>query len=87
VIEYYWGLLHTSKGGARWGDRTRIRWCQDGNEMMARVPRKLLGIEEGAPFSFHFKFADNTGPANTIEEFYTNGDTAPFGRFSFIYEG
>ena len=50
---------------------------------MIRLPRKYLGIEEDG-FTLTFKWADHTGGNETIEDFYLHGDSAPYGRFSYI---
>lgn len=80
-------VLQTSKGGYRWGDNRRVSYRKEGNEIMVAIPRELLGLEKEAPFALHFKWVDHVGLDHTIEEFYENGDTAPFGRFSYLYEG
>ena len=73
-------------GGYRFGENTRIRYQRDGRELMIEIPRKVLGLEE-EPFALHFQWADHTGKNETIADFYEHGDTAPYGRFSYIYRG
>ncbi|MBQ3079448.1 MAG: hypothetical protein IJC48_05530 [Clostridia bacterium] len=79
-------FLQTSLGGYRWGNSTRIPYEFSGNEIAVFIPRKCLDIENG-PFRLYFKWADHTGYNENIEDFYEFGDCAPYGRFSFIYEG
>ena len=73
-------------GGFRFGNNTRIDYKQEGNQLMIRVPRSALRLKKG-PFELRFKWADHTGKNETIEDFYLHGDSAPYGRFSFIYRG
>ena len=50
------------------------------------VPKRTLGLSDEAPVSVSFKWADQVGDAPTVEDFYTLGDTAPYGRLSYRYE-
>ena len=77
-------FLQACLGGYRFGKNTRIPYRFEGNEMMIAVPRSALGLEKG-PFELHFQWADHTGRNETIEDFYEHGDTAPYGRFSYLY--
>ena len=54
----------------------------EGNKLMLRVPKALLGLGETA--SFTFKWADNYEDGN-IMSFYTKGDAAPYGRLNWVY--
>lgn len=58
----------------------------EGCRFMLKIPRQAIGISEG-PVELQFKWADNILGNNTIEDFYENGDTAPFGRFNYRYRG
>ena len=71
-------------GGYRFGKNTRIRYRREGKELMIEVPRKFLGLDKGG-FELRFQWADHTGKNETIADFYEHGDTAPYGRFSYIY--
>lgn len=76
-------------------DAAEIRWYEkeewhthaeafmkrEGNRMMYTLPRSIFG--EG-PLDFEFKFTDNI-PLRDIMDFYTDGDTAPCGRFNYRY--
>lgn len=59
----------------------------DGNRLMLSVPRKLLGCE--GPVDLQFKWADNyllTDDGNPdVYSFYTSGDAAPIGRFTYVF--
>ena len=54
----------------------------EGNRLMLRVPKALLGLGESA--SFTFKWADNYEDGD-IMSFYTRGDSAPYGRLNWVY--
>jgi hypothetical protein len=53
--------------------------------MHLKIPRVLLNIHKGAPFSLDFKWADNLQNPNDIMDFYLSGDVAPVGRFNYRY--
>ena len=80
-------FIQTCLGGYRWGRNTRISYRREGRQLMIAVPRACLGLKGGEPFELRFKWADHTGKNETVEDFYEHGDTAPYGRFSFIYRG
>ena len=52
--------------------------------MMLKVPRILIGLDK-SPFEIHFKWADGIAGDWSIEDFYLNGDTAPYGRLNYVY--
>ena len=58
----------------------------EGNQLMLRVPKALLGLAAGEQTSFMFKWADNYEDGNLMS-FYTKGDCAPYGRLNWVYEG
>jgi len=49
------------------------------------VSRQLLGIKATA-IDMEFKWNDNMQEIGNIMDFYVNGDSAPGGRFNFIYK-
>ncbi len=51
---------------------------------MLALPRRVLGLSEDG-FTLRFKWADHTGSSETSSDFYEHGDSAPYGRFSWIY--
>ncbi len=53
-----------------------------GNLLQIAVPRALLGMT--GTLDFEFKWSDNMQEKN-IMDFYRNGDTAPIGRFNYLY--
>lgn len=62
----------------------------DGNKMMISIPRSVLGLE-GKTLDIEFKWADNNLVSaddlmkGDIMSFYTDGDTAPIGRYNYHY--
>ena len=56
----------------------------NGNKMMLRIPRKVLGMER-SKLDFEFKWSDNMQDEGNLMDFYVNGDVAPGGRFNYVY--
>ena len=54
-----------------------------GDTLTLAIPRALLGLE--GKLNFEFKWSDNM-QAKTVMDFYENGDTAPLGRFNYLYQ-
>ena len=54
-----------------------------GNTLTLSIPRTLVGME--GSLNFEFKWSDNMQDKN-IMDFYENGDTAPLGRFNYLYK-
>ena len=55
-----------------------------GNVLEIAVPRSVLGLT-GDTVKFNFKWSDNM-QADDIMDFYSNGDAAPGGRFTFVFD-
>lgn len=55
-----------------------------GNVLQIAVPRSALGLT-GDTVKFNFKWSDNM-QADDIMDFYSNGDAAPGGRFTFVFD-
>lgn len=55
-----------------------------GKAMQVKLPRNAVGI--GFEQSFCFKWADNSVDDGNIMKFYDMGDTAPNGRFKYLYK-
>ena len=47
------------------------------------LPKSVLNI--GDEPDFEFKWNDNMQTPGDIMDFYVNGDTAPGGRFNYVY--
>ncbi|MBQ6163221.1 MAG: hypothetical protein IJK23_01970 [Clostridia bacterium] len=71
-------------GGYTVLENAEIRY--EGNKLMLRVEKSLLGFSSGADASLSFKWADNYTDGD-IMSFYTRGDAAPYGRMNFVYTG
>ena len=71
-------------GGWRFGKNTRIRYRREGKQLMIAVPRKVLGLDRDG-FTLRFKWADHTCQNETVSDFYEHGDSAPYGRFAYLY--
>ena len=54
-----------------------------GNMMMLRIPRSLVG--KTADAEIRFKVSDNVQNQNNIMDYYVTGDSAPIGRLGFVY--
>jgi hypothetical protein len=79
-------LLEKNNGGQNWLKAADIRFRMQGNQMHLAVPRTLLKLNDD-PVQFDFKWLDNIALplADDLSVFYTDGDTAPIGRFRFRY--
>ena len=68
-----------------WNKAAEVKFFQEGNQMVICVPRAVLGLGSGTAADFEFKWNDNMTKEGDIMDFYVSGDTAPFGRFNFVY--
>ncbi len=76
-------VLSKTETGWNWEKVAEVDYTTDGNKMMVAIPRSLLGI--GDTVDIEFKWNDNMQEQGEIMDFYTNGDTAPIGRFNYHY--
>ena len=56
------------------------------NQMMIAVPIEMLGITNPNGIKFQFKWVDSESKMTTMEQFYTDGDTAPLGRLNYTFQ-
>ena len=56
----------------------------EGTQMQIAVPRDGIGLDKEKP-SFYFHWADNIQEADSIREFFLNGDSAPERRYNYYY--
>jgi hypothetical protein len=89
LIDHHLKDNHTSvveftRNGWNWEPKAEVQYRVKDNELMIAIPRKVLGLSEG-PISFEFKWVDNIGQVNKIDDFTLNGDAAPPGRFNYLY--
>jgi hypothetical protein len=80
----------TDTGLAAWKTRgfrvvERIPMLIDGRQMKLIIPKSSLGLKPGDAVRLEFKWADGHARDNTVEDFYLNGDTAPYGRLNYLY--
>ncbi len=86
-------LLERSTGGWNWETVSdQIRFEVNGNKLVFAVPLEALGLGPDENLSLEFKWTDNVClddddgyGAGDILKFYENGDTAPGGRFTYLY--
>jgi hypothetical protein len=71
-------------GRWEWEQAAEVRFAVTGNKLELEIPRRVLGLLN-KPISIEFKWNDNMQENGNIMDFYVNGDTAPGGRFNFIY--
>lgn len=59
------------------------------NEMMVKIPRRMLGIGSQELINIQFKWADNVNFDKSGEfdvfSFYKDGDVAPIGRLNYLF--
>ncbi len=67
-----------------WSDSGKADLKVEGNRMMIRISRKLLG-QQKKRLDFEFKWSDNMQEEGSIMDFYVNGDVAPGGRFNYVF--
>ncbi len=72
--------------GNRWEWETvaECKFAVNVDKLEFAIPREVLGIE-GENVDIEFKWNDNMQDNGNIMDFYVNGDTAPGGRFNFVY--
>ncbi len=56
-----------------------------GSEMMITVARSALGLT-AEQIKFSFKWVDSETNITTMEQMYTQGDTAPHGRLNYLFQ-
>lgn len=62
----------------------RAQYSVNNNVLQLSVPREALGLTDDE-IRFNFKWADNTS-VDDVMSFYTDGDCAPGGRFTFVFD-
>lgn len=85
LIDWTNTIVHKSLGGWRFVPAGRAPMRYENNEMMIAVPRNLIGLDRSDKFELHFKWADDILGDWSIEDFYLNGDTAPYGRLNYVF--
>ncbi len=67
-----------------WNEISSAEFAVNGNELEICVPLNNLGLPN-SDLELEFKWADNIKGDGDIMDFYLSGDTAPLGRFNYIY--
>ncbi|HWS00112.1 MAG TPA: hypothetical protein VN249_05815, partial [Prolixibacteraceae bacterium] len=72
--------------GGRWEWETigQAKIAVTNNKLELEINRNMLNLK-GQDVSLEFKWNDNMQENGNIMDFYVNGDTAPGGRFNFVY--
>jgi hypothetical protein len=71
-------------GRWEWEVAGQARYAVNANMLELIVERQLLNLT-GKDIDIEFKWNDNMQENGNIMDFYVNGDTAPGGRFNFVY--
>lgn len=71
-------------GGWEWELVAQSKFAVSNNKLELEIDRKTINIM-GKAVDLEFKWNDNMQENGNIMDFYVNGDTAPGGRFNFIY--
>lgn len=79
-------VLEKSKGGWSFTKIADVSYKVTNNVLEITVSRKDLGLTD-KNISFNFKWCDNNLGNGDIMTVYTDGDSAPGGRFAFHFEG
>jgi hypothetical protein len=77
------GELEQSQGGWNWAGACDVDWALDANALEIKIPLAALGLQ--APFEIKFKWSDNMRSDGDPMDFYSHGDCAPGGRFTYVY--
>ncbi len=67
------------------GHETHVSYRTRGHELVIEIPRHLIGVQNGPDFQFEFHWVDNVPVGEDINRFWTEGDSAPDGRFNYRY--
>jgi hypothetical protein len=68
-----------------WVQTGKVTAVSNGTELEMGIPKSQLAL--GAQPQFDFKWADNKGNAENMNDFVDNGDAAPDRRFNYRYTG
>jgi len=77
--------LEKSTGGWNWTVVGELNYSVIGKYLQISIPRNLIGKSGTGTPSFNFKWSDNMQEDGNILDFYSNGDVAPGGRFTFVF--
>lgn len=78
-------MLQVCEGGWKWKDLENLGYRVKGSEMELSVPLSSLGIRDVKDFTVEFKWIDNAAGDGDILTCMKDGDSAPNGRFRYIF--
>ena len=67
-----------------WKELDKASYIVNNNILEIKIDRKKLNLDD-KNVNIEFKWNDNMQENGNIMDFYINGDTAPGGRFNFVY--
>ncbi len=67
-----------------WKNIKTVKYATEKNKMTITIPKSYLNLS-ATPINIEFKWADNMQKEDPLD-WYVNGDTAPGGRFNYIFE-
>ena len=62
----------------------KVDFKLEGNKLMVKIPKAMLGISNTELVDVQFKWADNATEGNVLS-YYSDGDVAPYGRFTYVF--
>jgi hypothetical protein len=78
-------ILEKSRAGKWiWDAVAECAFAVVDNKLEIAIPKAALGIT-GNDVNIEFKWNDNMQDEGNVMDFYVSGDTAPGGRFNFVY--
>jgi hypothetical protein len=78
-------VVEKNVGGRwEWEATGESGFAVNNNKLEIEIPRKMLNLP-ASDVNLEFKWNDNMQDNGNIMDFYVNGDTAPGGRFNFVY--
>jgi hypothetical protein len=79
--------VERSQSGWNWQPNGLVNFIAIGNELQFAVPRSSLGFSSTDAVKINFKWVDNMIRDGDVLSLIQNGDTAPNGRFSYVFDG
>jgi len=78
-------IIEQNVGGRwEWEPVAETKFAVNNNKLVLAIKRSVLNLT-GKEIDIEFKWNDNMQENGNIMDFYVNGDTAPGGRFNFVY--
>ena len=79
--------VERSNSSWNWQHECQVPFVAVDTELQLAVPRSSLGFNDSDPVKINFKWVDNMIHDGDILSLLQNGDTAPNGRFSYVFDG